>query len=195
MSGGDFRRQQSQVRRIRAVSRTLWSGRPWVLPAVLGRSIAVIAVAVFAFWLEFLFGVAYFSVPIMPVTVWTSLALLIAWVASVIRPLLLRASNSYSLMDDGLEVKVGIVTSKSFAVSPAGFSDLEVVRSVSARIVNSGNIVIRTQGDSDIRMERVRSPLKVAAQIREVMGRPFVRTGTSVLQSEQVNRSAEAYSK
>jgi len=166
-----------------------------VLPAVLGRSIAVIAVAVFAFWLEFLFGVAYFSVPIMPVTVWTSLALLIAWVASVIRPLLLRASNSYSLMDDGLEVKVGIVTSKSFAVSPAGFSDLEVVRSVSARIVNSGNIVIRTQGDSDIRMERVRSPLKVAAQIREVMGRPFVRTGTSVLQSGQVNRSAEAYSK
>jgi len=98
-------------------------------------------------------------------------------------------------MDDGLEVKVGIVTSKSFVVSPAGFSDLEVVRSVSARIVNSGNIVIRTQGDSDIRMERVRSPLKVAAQIREVMGRPFVRTGTSVLQSEQVNYPAEASSK
>ena len=177
------------------MSRTLWSGRPWVLPAILSRSIVVIAVAVWVFWLEFLFDIAYFSAPIMPVMMWTSLALFIAWTASTIRPLLLRASNSYTLMDDGLEVKVGIVTSKSFVVSPAGFSDLEVVRSVSARIVNSGNIVIRTQGDSDIRMERVRSPLKVAAQIREVMGRPFVRTGTSVLQSEQVNYPAEASSK
>jgi uncharacterized membrane protein YdbT with pleckstrin-like domain len=166
-----------------------------VLPAILGRSIAVIAVAVLVFWLEFLFDIAYFSAPIMPVTMWTALALFIAWIASTIRPLLLRASNSYILMDDGLEVKVGIVTSKSFVVSPAGFSDLEVVRSVSARIVNSGNIVIRTQGDSDVRMERVRSPLKVAAQIREVMGRPFVRTGTSVLINEQVNRSAEVSSK
>lgn len=194
MSGGDFRRQQPQVR-IKAVSRTLWSGRPWVLPAVLSKSITVIAVTVLTFWLEFLFGVTYFSAPIMPIIAWTALALFTAWIASTVRPLLLRASNSYILKEDGLEVRVGIVTSKSFVISPAGFSDLEVVRSLSARIVNSGDIVIHTQGDSDIRMERVRSPLKVAAQIREVMARPFARTGKSEPVSEQVGYPAEAFRK
>jgi len=183
------------VRRIKAVSRTLWSGRPWVLPAVLSKSITVIAVAVLTFWLEFLFGVAYFSAPIMPIIVWTALALFTAWLASTVRPLLLRASNSYILKEDGLEVRVGIVTSKSFVISPAGFSDLEVVRSLSARIVNSGDIVIHTQGDSDIRMERVRSPLKVAAQIKEVMARPFARTAKSEPVSEQVGYPAEAFRK
>jgi uncharacterized membrane protein YdbT with pleckstrin-like domain len=183
------------VRRIKAVSRTLWSGRPWVLPAILTRGIAVIVVTVLAFWLEFFFGVAYFPAPIMPVTAWTSLALFTAWIASIIRSLLLRASNSYVLMNDGLEVRVGIVTSKSFVVTPAGFSDLEVSRSLSARIVNSGDIVIHTQGESDIRMERVRNSLKVAAQIREVMARPFVRIEKSVPLNRQVNHPAEDLSK
>lgn len=177
------------------MSRTLWSGRPWVLPAVLGKSIAVVAVAVLISWLEFLFGLAYYPAPIMPVIMWTALALFIAWVASTVRPLLLRASNLYILKEDGLEVRVGVVTSKSFVISPAGFSDLEVVRSLSARIVNSGHIVIHTQGDSDIRMERVRSPLKVAAQIRRVMGRPFARTARSAPVSEQVGYPAESFSK
>jgi len=189
VSGGGFRRQQPQVR-IKAVSRTLWCGRPWVLPAVLSRSIIVIAVAVLAFWLEFLFGVAYFSAPIMPIIAWTALALFIAWLASTVRSFLLRASNLYVLKEDGLEVRVGVVTSKSFVVSPVGFSDLEIVRSLSARIVNSGEIIIHTQGDSDIRMERVRSPLKVAAQIREVMGRSFARTAKSEPLSEQVDYHA-----
>jgi len=174
------------------MSRTLWSGRPWVLPTVLGKSIIIIAVAVLTFWLEFLFGVAYFSAPIMPIILWTALALFAAWLASTVRPLLLRAANSYILKQDGLEVRVGIVTSKSFVISPVGFSDLEVVRSLSARIVDSGDIIIHTQGDSDIRMERVRSPLKVAAQIREVMGRPFARTAKSEPVSEQTGYPAEA---
>ena len=183
------------MRRIKTVSRTLWSGRPWVLPAVLGRSIAVIAMAFLVFWLEFLFGVAYSSAPMMPIILWTALALFTAWIASIVRPLLLRASNSCILRQDGLEVKSGIVTSKSFVLAPSGFSDLEVVRSISARIVGSGDIIIHTQGDSDIRMEKVRSPLKVAAQIREVMARPFARTAKSEPASEQVGYPAEAFSK
>jgi uncharacterized membrane protein YdbT with pleckstrin-like domain len=177
------------------VPRTLWVGRPWVLPTVLSRSITIIVVAILSFWLEFLFGVAYFSTPIMPVILWTALALFIVWIASAVRPLLLRASNSYILREDGLEVRVGIATSKSFVIAPSGFSDLEVVRSISARIVGSGDIVIRTQGDSDIRMEKVRSPLKVAAQIREIMGRPFARTGKSESISEQVGYPTRAFNK
>ncbi len=183
------------MRRIKTVSRALWVGRPWVLPAVLSRSITVIAVAVLTFWFEFLFGVAYFSAPIMPIILWTVLALFTAWIVSTARPLLLRASNSYILREDGLEIRAGIVTSKSFVIAPSGFSDLEVVRSISARIVGSGDIVIHTQGDSDIKMEKVRSPLKVAAQIREVMGRPFARMGKSETISEQVGYPARAFNK
>ena len=175
--------------------RALWVGRPWVLPTVLSRSIAIMAVAVFAFWLEFLLRPPGFQTPIMPIELWAVLALFAAWVLSTARPLLLRASNSYILREDGLEVRIGVVTSKSFVIAPSGFSDLEVVRSISARIVGSGDIVIHTQGDSDIRMEKVRRPLKVAAQIREVMARPFARMGKSEPIYEQAGYPARAFNK
>ena len=91
------------------------------------------------------------------------------------RPLVLRASNGYMLRNDGLEVKAGILGSKSFVISPSGFSDLEVTRSFSARILNMGDIIIRTQGERDIEMKKVRNSLKVADQIRKVMARPIFR--------------------
>jgi Bacterial PH domain len=100
---------------------------------------------------------------------------------------LLRASNTYVLRNDSLEIRSGILTSKSFVLSPSGFSDLEVIRSVSARIVNSGDIIIRTQSETDSvrRMVRVRNPLAVADQIREVMARPIVRIDRSDLTEEK----------
>jgi hypothetical protein len=52
---------------------------------------------------------------------------------------------------------------------------LEVIRSISSRILNTGDITVRTQGENDIKMVRVRKPLKVADQIREVMARPTVK--------------------
>jgi len=131
--------------------------------------------------LEFYFNIAN-NTPIaralilsVPIILWTVLAIFLVWVLSLTHLLVLRASSTYILRNDGLEVRTGILTSKSFVVAPAGFSDLEVTRSISARIVNSGNITIRTQGDSDIKMVKVRKPLKVADQIREVMARPTVR--------------------
>jgi len=115
--------------------------------------------------------------PILGISIilWTILAIFLVWVFSLTHLLILRASNTYILRNDGLEVRTGILASKSFVVAPAGFSDLEVTRSVSGRIVNSGNIIVRTQGDSDVKMAKVRKPLKVADQIREVMARPTVR--------------------
>ena len=154
--------------------RTLWTGKPWVLPVVAAKSVVIGVVAVVILWLEFLFEIASTNL-IMPITLWTGLVTFAAWIISMARPLLLRASNAYILREDSLEIRAGILTSKAFVVAPSGFSDLEVVRSISARIVGSGNIIIRTQGDSDVRMEKVRSPLKVAAQIREVMARPVIR--------------------
>jgi uncharacterized membrane protein YdbT with pleckstrin-like domain len=156
-------------------ARALWTGKPWILPNMITRSILTIVAAVAFFWLEFSFGIAEKIVLNTPIILWTGLAFFLAWVLSLPRLLALRASNTYVLRSDGLEIRVGILTSKSFVIAPSGFSDLEVTRSISARIVNSGDIIIRTQGDSDIKMEKVRSPLKVADQIREVMARPIVR--------------------
>jgi hypothetical protein len=88
---------------------------------------------------------------------------------------LLRASYFYILRHDGVEVKQGIATMKSFVLAPSGFSDLEVLQSVSARAINYGDIIIRTQSERAVTLWRVKDPLKVAEQIREVMGKPIVR--------------------
>jgi hypothetical protein len=41
--------------------------------------------------------------------------------------------------------------------------------------LGAGNIVVRTQGDTDIALKKVRNPLNVADRIRAVMARPSVR--------------------
>lgn len=157
-------------------ARTLWRGRPWILPTVLARSVLAITIAIVISLFEISFGLAYnVTLLSIPPIIWTFLLIFLAWVFSMVRPLLIRVSNLYILRSDGLEIRAGILTSKSFVVAPSGFSDLEVIRSISARIINSGHIIIRTQGDTNIKMEKVRNPLKVAGQIREVMARPTVR--------------------
>lgn len=176
------------------MSRTLWTGRPWVLPRVVAKSLVIAAVAIVTLWLEVQVGVAYLSTPILPVLGWTALVLVVAWVVTTVRSLLLRASRSYVLMEDALEVRVGIVASKAFVISPAGFSELEVAQSLTAKIAGSGDIVIRTQGESDIRLERVRDPVQIAAQIRDVMGRPFARPRRPGPGSERVGYPAETWS-
>jgi uncharacterized membrane protein YdbT with pleckstrin-like domain len=175
--------------------RSLWVGRPWILPTVFARTVGILCVTIAISWLEFFVGIAFTNPVFMPIILWTVLAVFISLISSIARPLLLRASNSYILREDGLEIRAGILTSKAFVISPSGFSDLEVVRSISERIVGSGDIIIRTQGDSDVRMEKVRSPLKVASQIRGVMARPFVRIEGAEPISEQQRYSAKISSK
>jgi uncharacterized membrane protein YdbT with pleckstrin-like domain len=167
---------------IRAQERALWKGKPWVLPSVVGRTILAIAVAIVVTWLEFLFGLANKPFLNFPILLWTILVILLAWAASLVPLMAIRVSNNYVLRDDGLEIRTRILTSKSFVVAPAGFSDLEVTRSITDRILGTGNIVVRTQGDTNIVMKKVRDPLKVADSIRGVMARPTVRiegTGTN----------------
>jgi len=137
----------------------------------------IAVVAVVAFWLESFFGVAWAGILNVGAVFWTILVLFLVWIFSLVHLLLLRASNKYTLRNDSLEIRSGIVTSRSFVVAASGFSDLEVIRSISGRILNSGDIIISTQSeiDSDKKMVKVRDPLKVADQIREVMARPVVR--------------------
>jgi uncharacterized membrane protein YdbT with pleckstrin-like domain len=175
----------------------LWVGKPWILPSVSVRSIVIAVVAVVVVWLEFLFGVANATladfvsgVPIVSgwtLALWTGLVVLLVWVFSMLHLVLLRVSLTYVLHDDSLEIRSGILTSRAFLVSPSGFSELEVFRSVVGRIVESGDIVIETQSEKDnvVRMVRVRNPLKVADQIREVMARPVVRIEGSAEPKEE----------
>ena len=169
--------------------RSLWFGRPWVLPTVVARTTGVLFIATAISWFEFFINKAFENLLSMPIVLWTALAIFILLLSSLAHPLMLRASNSYILREDGLEIRAGIITSKAFVISPSGFSDLEVIRSISERIVGCGNIIIRTQGDNDVRMVKIRSPLKVAAQIREVMARPLVRFETARPVSEQKRAS------
>ncbi len=111
----------------------------------------------------------------IPLVFWTIIAFLIVLMVSLLHLVLLRASNTYILRNDSLEVRYGILTSKTFTLSAGGFSDLEVIRSVSGRIIGMGDMVIRTQGERDVKMVMVRHPLEVADEIRQVMARPIVR--------------------
>jgi uncharacterized membrane protein YdbT with pleckstrin-like domain len=155
----------------------LWTGKPWILPDALGRGILIIAIAVVVSWLELFFDWAFNSFLNIPLILWTGLAFCLIWIVSLTHLLLLRASNTYILRNDSLEIRTGILTSKSFTVASSGFADMEVIRSLSGRILNLGNIVIRTQDESgtDKRLQKVRNPLKVADQIREVMAKPMMR--------------------
>lgn len=165
----------------------LWTGKPWILPGALVRSISVAVIAVVVFWLELFSGIAGDNIVGVPVILWTGLVFFVIWLFSLLHLVLLRASHTYILRNDSLEIRSGILTSKSFVLSPSGFSDLEVIRSVSARIVNSGDIIIRTQSETDSvrKMVRIRNPLKAADQIREVMARPMVRIDRSDLMEEK----------
>lgn len=154
---------------------TIWTGRPWILPNALARTILILFLAAVVIWLEFSFGAAFpviFGVPIWALTL---LLFLVVWLASLVHLLLLRSSNKYTLRSGSLEVKTGIASLKSFVLAPSGFSDLVVAQSVIGRMVNYGDITIYTQSERTARMKMVKDPIKVANQIRDFMGKPIVR--------------------
>ncbi len=156
-------------------SSVLWSGRPWITPDAVVRTILVIVVVAVFVWLEMLDNAASAILLGFPVWVWTVLIFLLVWFVSLIPLLLLRAAHKYTLRSGSLEVKTGIASLQSFVLSPSGFSDLEINQSVIGRIVNFGDIVIHTQSDRKARMQKVRNPNGVAGQIRDYMGKPIVR--------------------
>jgi uncharacterized membrane protein YdbT with pleckstrin-like domain len=113
----------------------------------------------------------------IPLTLWTDLIFFLIWVFSLIHLLVLRASKTYVLRNDSLEIRTGILTSRSFVVAASGFADMEVTKSIVGRILNVGDITIRTQDErgADKIMQTIRNPMKVSDQIREVMSKPLVR--------------------
>ena len=160
----------------------LWKGKPWIVPGVVVRTVVILVVAGVVSWLELTYDfasriISNSQLSNLQIVLWIDFVFLLIWIFSQVHLLVLRASNTYVLRQDSLELRFGILTAKSEMISPSGFSDLEVVRSVSNRILNSGNIIIRTQSEDEkgLVMIMVHHPLRVAAQIREVMSRPIVR--------------------
>jgi membrane protein YdbS with pleckstrin-like domain len=161
-------------------SSIVWQGRPWIAPAVVSRTIFVFLVVAVTIWLEYASATSGDKIAGVSTVYWTIAAFFIIWLIGIAGLVVQRATNLYTLKNDSLEIRTGILTSRSFVVVASGFSDLEVIRGVVGRIIEYGNIIIRMQSErSSVRvMVKVRDPLKVAEQIRYVMGRPIVRMET-----------------
>jgi membrane protein YdbS with pleckstrin-like domain len=155
----------------------VWQGRPWIVPALVTRTIVAFVFALIFVWLEYISGTAGDTLGGISLVYWTVFFFIAIWLLGIAGLLVERATNLYTLKTDSLEIRTGILTSKSFVVVASGFSDLEVIRGVAGRIVEYGDIIIRMQSErSSVRiMMKVRDPLKVAERIRYVMGRPIVR--------------------
>ncbi len=153
----------------------LWKDGPWIFPNLVGVSVLAVVAASLLAWFELSFNLASISILSVPTLLWTTLAVFFVWIVSVARLVVLRASHTYILRTDGLEVRSGIISSAARVMAPAGFSDLEVTRSIISRISNTGEITVRTQGENDMKLLRVKNPTLVADRIREVMARPVVR--------------------
>ena len=153
----------------------VWFGKPWIVPAAIIRTIAVIVVAIVFIWLE------VFSADSLRRLSWVAslgmdiVAFALIWLVSMLELLIFRASNTYVLRQDGLEVKRGIIRLHSFVVTPAGLGDLLVYQSIGGRIFGYGDITVNSQGERETRMQLVRSPNTVADTMRDIMGKPIVR--------------------
>jgi uncharacterized membrane protein YdbT with pleckstrin-like domain len=153
----------------------LWRGRPWIIPQVVGITILVIALGIAAMWLEIVLEDAF--VPILGITVifWTFIVLGVLWLILVLRYVIQRATERYTLRKIGMEVERGILSKRNIVLSTGGFSDMQVIRSITGRLLNVGDIIIRSEGEHDLRLKKIRKPVEIMGQIRDVMSRPLVK--------------------
>lgn len=158
----------------RTQQKVIWQKKPWVLPAAVIRTVTVFVVLIIFIWLEFYFSVASSSL-VLPVFAWTILAFVVIWLISMGELAIFRASNTYVLRQDGVEIRRGIVRLHSFVVTPMGFGDLLVYQSLGGRIFGYGDITVNSQGERQTKLVLVRSSFDVADTIRDIMGKPLVR--------------------
>jgi hypothetical protein len=153
----------------------VWLGKPWVVPAAIIRTVTVIVVAILFVWLEVFSGTAFASFVGLPVYAWTLVAFVVIWLLSLLDLLIFRASNTYILRRDGLEIRRGIIRLHSFVVTPSGFGDLMVYQPVGGRIFGYGDLTVNSQGERETKLALVRSPFTTADTVRDIMGKPVVR--------------------
>lgn len=153
----------------------VWRGTPWIAPAAIIRTVTVFVFLIIFVWLEIYGGIAYSNLAVLPIFAWTIVAFIVIWVFSLLELLIFRASHSYVLRQDGLEIRRGIIGLHSFVVTPAGFGDLMVYQSVGGRIFGYGDLTVNSQGERETKLLLVRKPFEVADTMRDIMGKPIVR--------------------
>ena len=157
-------------------SNIIWQKKPWVFPAAIIRSITIFVVAAIFVWLEVYFSVASSNLVGLPAYAWTLIVFVVIWLVSMLGLAIFRVANTYVLRQDGIEIRRGIVRLHSFVVTPMGFGDLLVYQSLGGRIFNYGDITVNSQGERQTNLVLVRSPFSAADTIRDIMGKPLVRT-------------------
>jgi uncharacterized membrane protein YdbT with pleckstrin-like domain len=152
-----------------------WSGRPWIGPAVAIRTIALIVGGFLIYAILSTLGGLALTLLAVPLYAWLLGLLAIAWFASVVGLLVMRASFRYVLRQSSIEVEQGIVRKRNLVVSPSAFSELEVDQGIIGRILNYGNLEVRSQGGQQLNLMLIRDPKGVSTKIRGVMTIPMVR--------------------
>ena len=155
-------------------SRVIWEGSPWILPGLMGLTIGAAALAISLTWVE----LAILQVGSLEIVGATYAVVGLLLLVGATRLASVKWSNHYALRGSSLEVRRGIVGKKIFTLSAAGFSDLEVIKSLTGRILNTGTIIMETNSDRDLKLVRIRDPIKVSSMIRQVMTVPMVRVAS-----------------
>jgi hypothetical protein len=155
-------------------------GKALGYPSSIVRAVTVFVVAVFFLWLEIYASVAFSYLAGLAIFAWTILAFGVIWLLSMLEMLVFRASNTYVLRQDGLEIRHGIIRLHSFVVTPSGFGDLMVYQSIGGRIFGYGDLTVNSQGERETKLLLVRQPFKVADTIRDIIGKPIVRVESHV---------------
>ena len=155
-------------------SRVIWEGSPWILPGLVGLTIGFAALAISFMWVE----LAILQVGSLEIVGASYAVIGLLWLVGATRLASVKWSNHYALRGSSLEVRRGIVGKKIFTLSAAGFSDLEVIKSLTGRILNTGTIIMETNSDRDLKLVRIRDPIKVSSMIRQVMTVPMVRVAS-----------------
>ena len=157
----------------------VWVGKPWILPAAIIRTAAVIIIAFLFVWIELVFGLAFLFLAGLAFFIWTMFAFIVIWAFSILDLFVYRASFTYTLRQDGLEIRRGIIRLHAFVVTPAGFGDLLVYQSLGGRIFGYGDITVNSQGERQTKLVLVHSPFLVADRIRDILGKPIVRVANN----------------
>jgi hypothetical protein len=152
-------------------SRVIWEGSPWILPGLVGLTIEAVALTIFLTWTE----LALLKVGSIEIVGATYALIGLLWLTGATRLALVKWSNHYALRGSSLEVRRGILGKNIFTLSAAGFSDLEVIKSLSGRVLNMGTIMMETNSERDLKLVRIQDPIRVSSMIRQVMTVPMVR--------------------
>jgi uncharacterized membrane protein YdbT with pleckstrin-like domain len=141
----------------------------------------LVALAIVVVIVENLLSYLYIQQFGLPILAWTLIVFFVLYILSLFNLLILWGTHSYVLMDDSLEIKVGLIPINTSMIVSTGFSDLEFIRSITSRLLNTGDILIRTQSERNFTksMVMVKDAPRIANMIREVIARQIFKMDNS----------------